>query len=232
MNKNSMLYMLLFLPLLTEGMGGDWQPRAVASALAMTLLAGIIVWILLRTQKQLTPSSKTDGLTGLKNRREFQADLLFEVRRADQMHTHLALAFIHVDRFQDIRDRWGHRKGDLVLKELAHSILFAARKDCDSCYRMEGGEFAILVPYKEKSEEGGIKRRFEQLVKTGTRALWAVDSGLSLGLVHLQMRESAEALLRRADKLMDANRTRNQLLEERQKIGEELWRKETRSQIV
>jgi two-component system, cell cycle response regulator len=87
----------------------------------------------------------TDGLTGLHNRRFFEAVLPIESQRAVRAKTHMGVLVLDVDLFKSVNDEHGHQAGDAVLVELADRIKRTSRPT-DVVARYGGEEFVILLP--------------------------------------------------------------------------------------
>lgn len=98
--------------------------------------------------RQVRRESVTDALTGLANRRAFEARLVQEVERSQRYGTPLSLLMIDVDDFKDYNDAFGHPAGDGVLKQLAE-LLFSSARASDLVTRYGGEEFAVIVPETE-----------------------------------------------------------------------------------
>ncbi len=101
--------------------------------------------ILEDAQVQLSNESMTDALTGVNNRRGFQARLEEEFSRAQRLKAPLSLVLLDVDRFKLYNDSFGHPAGDAVLRELA-KILHQTIRPYDVAARYGGEEFAIILP--------------------------------------------------------------------------------------
>ena len=87
-----------------------------------------------------------DGLTGLANRRCFDAVLLQELRQAERKRTPLAVAVIDIDYFKKYNDTYGHPAGDQCLRTVAKAIAGALRRSGDLAARWGGKEFVALLP--------------------------------------------------------------------------------------
>ncbi len=90
--------------------------------------------------------AETDPLTGLLNRRAFDARIGAAFRRTMRQRTEpLSLIFLDLDHFKEINDRHGHQYGDAYLNKMAQAMLGVIREDVDAVFRFGGDEFAILI---------------------------------------------------------------------------------------
>ena len=85
-----------------------------------------------------------DALTGLPNRRLFWDRLSQEIRHARRTGKTVALLFVDLDRFKEINDLFGHKIGDLTLREVASRITACVR-DTDTAARIGGDEFTVIL---------------------------------------------------------------------------------------
>ena len=102
----------------------------------------------------LAESAQTDGLTGVANRRTFDARLREEWQRAAREHTSLVVAILDIDYFKVYNDRHGHLAGDDVLCRVAHAASATLQRAGDRFARYGGEEFALILP--TSSLAGGI----------------------------------------------------------------------------
>jgi two-component system, cell cycle response regulator len=91
----------------------------------------------------------TDSLTGLFNRRRFETILSLEFKKASRYVAPLSCMMIDIDHFKLINDEYGHRTGDVILKETAQIILKSIR-EVDAAARWGGEEFSVLIPNTSK----------------------------------------------------------------------------------
>jgi diguanylate cyclase (GGDEF)-like protein len=90
-------------------------------------------------------SARTEPLTGISNSRAFSEVVSREIDRARRYSHSLSFAYIDLDDFKAINDRFGHSVGDILLQAVAHSIKKDIR-ETDTVARLGGDEFAILLP--------------------------------------------------------------------------------------
>lgn len=97
-------------------------------------------------EEKLEELATTDALTGLRNRRKFDASIESEWRRARRQKRPLALLMIDADHFKTFNDTFGHQAGDEVLIGIAICISDSVRRPGDCAARYGGEEFAVLLP--------------------------------------------------------------------------------------
>jgi diguanylate cyclase (GGDEF)-like protein len=107
-------------------------------------------------------SARTEPLTGISNSRAFGEVLGREIDRARRYSHSISFAYIDLDDFKAVNDRFGHSVGDTLLQAVAHSIKKDIR-ETDTVARLGGDEFAILLP------ETGPKaaRHFVERIRDG-----------------------------------------------------------------
>jgi len=97
-------------------------------------------------KRELSLLSRTDVLTGLANRREFDDALRREFKRAQRQHSLLALAVLDLDHLKPYNELHGHAAGDELLQRFARLLAERFKRDTDLVARLGGEEFACLLP--------------------------------------------------------------------------------------
>jgi diguanylate cyclase (GGDEF)-like protein len=98
-----------------------------------------------RLQAQRERLAARDGLTGLANRREFDAVLAREVNRSERTGENLSLVVFDLDHFKLVNDTRGHLAGDEVLRAFGQ-VLTKSVREMDLVARYGGEEFATILP--------------------------------------------------------------------------------------
>jgi diguanylate cyclase (GGDEF)-like protein len=104
----------------------------------------LLVAELAGSNQRLSDLSTTDGLTGIANRRRFDALLSEEWLRGIRNRQALALAMVDIDYFKNYNDRYGHPGGDECLRKVAQLLRQHVRRAGDFVARYGGEEFAIV----------------------------------------------------------------------------------------
>ena len=140
----------IFLNLSTDG-----TLLALAPLLALVALHGlvllpvllVIAWAVYRNSYEALArkyEAEHDALTGLLNRRAFDAAVMTALDSAARSNERLAVLILDLDGFKSINDRLGHRIGDLLLKEIG-ARLGVHRSPGQVAARVGGDEFALLM---------------------------------------------------------------------------------------
>jgi diguanylate cyclase (GGDEF)-like protein len=118
----------------------------ISFVLAVTLFLGREIGRRAQAEEKLEELATTDALTGLRNRRKFDAVIDAEWRRAVRHKTPIAVLMIDADHFKAYNDSFGHQAGDQVLVSIAICISDSVRRAGDCAARYGGEEFAVLLP--------------------------------------------------------------------------------------
>jgi len=186
---------------------GEPQAR-IAETAAVLPKVRALAQLIGEQQEKLLLLSRTDELTGLGNRRQFNEHCEQAVRFATRGTT-ISLALIDVDGLKRLNDAAGHPAGDRLLKLCAQAL--AARvRDSDIVARLGGDEFAILFFGMSRDEAHNLIER----LRTTFQDLQAADDvlgdaprcTLSIGLSRIDPATDRDvpALLTRVDRALYA----------------------------
>ncbi|MEO1766575.1 GGDEF domain-containing protein [Thiobacter aerophilum] len=128
--------------------------------------------------------AETDPLTGLYNRRAYDARIAQAFMQAMSSGQALTLALCDLDHFKRINDEHGHQYGDAYLCRMAEAMRSVIRSDTDAAFRFGGDEFALLY----RCGKAIALRRVLTLLK-------AMDGRISVGLASISAEESCAGSL-------------------------------------
>lgn len=177
---------------------GEITSRMLERSIRYSLkLAGVM--------RELRQLATRDALTGLLNRRAFDALLSEEIDRARRLGHPLTLVLLDLDHFKTINDTHGHPAGDAVLAATAR-LLEAEVRTIDRVARIGGEEFAVLLMETSESEGLAIARRLAAAMRARTVTVadgLAIAVTVSAGVAGLPAYGEAETgLMAMADKAL------------------------------
>ena len=120
--------------------------------------------------KRIQLNAVTDPLTGLYNRRLFAESFEKELNRARRYGLPLGIVILDLHRFKEVNDKYGHPRGDEVLRAAATTLQKALRTS-DSAFRIGGDEFALLLPQTDAAQAIALSRRIETVFAETLRPL-------------------------------------------------------------
>ncbi len=126
---------------------------------------------------QLVQLSSTDGLTGIGNRRAFDAAFHTEWSRAVRDSSDLGLLMIDVDCFKAYNDHYGHPAGDECLRLVAEAMAATLRRPPDTAARFGGEEFIALLP----GTDGAAAAEVAERVRLAIMDAGVAHAGSALG---------------------------------------------------
>ncbi len=151
-------------------------------------------------QRRIEQQACTDFLTGLYNRMCCERDLAIHVDSARRNNIKGALLYLDLDDFKHINDGLGHQYGDVLLKAISHSL---QRIDGiqNTCYRMGGDEFVIIIPPESYPQFENIVESIKDIF---SKPWYLKDADyyctMSMGIVEFpESGESVQELIKKAD---------------------------------
>ena len=156
-----------------------------------------------RLMRQLDKASRTDPLTGVGNRREFNIAVSVALQKARQSLRATSLLTIDVDHFKSVNDVYGHSGGDKALKFLVNSMLDVLPDD-GQVYRIGGEEFYVLLPNNDLAEARVIAEKIRQHIPEQTLSLRGGELAMtvSIGVIQLGTELQLEDAYKRVDRAL------------------------------
>jgi diguanylate cyclase (GGDEF)-like protein len=145
--------------------------------------------------------ARTDYLTRVANSRYFAEIASHEIKRAGRYLHPFTVAYLDIDDFKSVNDRWGHSTGDQLLALVADTIRGNIRAT-DSIARLGGDEFVFLLPETGYDAASVVIQKVHQSLQAvmGGKG-WPVT--FSIGVVTFRTPpDSVDGMIRAADAFM------------------------------
>src|SRR5487761_271085 len=158
--------------------------------------------------RQHTREARTDYLTGLANRPEFERAIDRAVAAAQRHKRRLALMMIDLDNLKEINDTQGHHVGDEAIRVLAQELQRAVRAT-DTCGRLGGDEFGVAMPDADERHASDVASRVRQSLEELNRAGKSpVPVQFSIGITSWRAGMDWHAMYQVADKALYIDKRR------------------------
>ncbi|WP_181152664.1 GGDEF domain-containing protein, partial [Paenibacillus sp. AR247] len=138
---------------------------------------------------------KIDALTGLYNHKAFHEYLEALLEQCEKYQLPLQLAIIDIDNFKKVNDNYGHRVGDVVLKEVASKVMSTMTPN-DFAARYGGEEFAIIMADKTLEEAERMAEQLRERIARTELPHTVKPVTVSIGLCNFQQGDDKESLFR------------------------------------
>ena len=138
----------------------------IFNAADLLFMAGVAdqVAIAIDRARQFASEARTDHLTGLANRREFERVMEREVALVERHDRRFSMMMIDLDSLKRINDRLGHSAGDAALRLVAQQLQRVVRAS-DVCARVGGDEFAVAMPETDLDRARDVVLRLRRAVE-------------------------------------------------------------------
>ena len=153
-----------------------------------------------KVEKNLEELSSIDSLTGLYNRRFFEAFALNYLHQCARFDEIFSIILIDIDNFKSINDTYGHQEGDAVLIEISQIFRESVRKS-DVVARYGGEEFIILCPH-HGLEGAQIVAEKMRLIIEKSNISKKTQVTVSIGVSTLKKSMSLDDLIRECDEAL------------------------------
>jgi diguanylate cyclase (GGDEF)-like protein len=166
-----------------------------------------------------------DALTGAFNRRYLETMLDKEVLRAHRANCPLSVLIVDLDHFKNINDTYGHPIGDEVIRHV-YRMIHSQTRSSDAVVRYGGEEFVIVALDNDLRAASALGNRMLRQISDRTVGLSdgsKVTVTVSIGVAQLELGETSDRMLSRADEALYAakrnGRNRLEVADERQAIN-------------
>ncbi len=169
--------------------------------LSFFLIIALLLSVVRRAMDREETLARTDMLTGALNSRSFHEVLQAEIDRFARYQHPFTLAYVDLDNFKEVNDRFGHATGDQALSEVAGFIRDRSRKT-DTLARLGGDEFALLLPETGEDVARAVVAKLQKgLTEQMQLRGWPVT--FSIGVLTCRAAPgSSDELISMADRLM------------------------------
>jgi diguanylate cyclase (GGDEF)-like protein len=144
--------------------------------------------------------ARTDSLTELFTRREFEERLKHDFALMHRRNSAVTLAYVDIDDFKAVNDTYGHAEGDRILQTVARTVRGSIR-ETDTAARLGGDEFALLFPDTDARAAqrvmGNLARKLELALRGPSRVTCSIGVVTFPGAIG-----SPASAVATADKLM------------------------------
>ena len=142
---------------------------------------------------EMQSQATTDALTGLLNRRGLDERLEDEVSRARRWARPLSVLMIDIDDFKPFNDRFGHPRGDMLLKRLSAVLKRSTRERVDVVARYGGEEFVVVLPDTEPVGASLVADRLRANVEGGRRSAASVAESIRAAVANETVPRSGQS---------------------------------------
>jgi diguanylate cyclase (GGDEF)-like protein len=142
----------------------------------------------------------TDALTGVLNRLGFNGTISRELERARRYRQPLSVVILDLDHFKRVNDEHGHAAGDHVLVGVARLLETNVRQS-DVIARWGGEEFVVVAPMTQADGAVQLAEKLRTLMAATPLGPSGAVTG-SFGVAEMQVGDTIEGLLQRADKAL------------------------------
>jgi diguanylate cyclase (GGDEF)-like protein/PAS domain S-box-containing protein len=159
-----------------------------------------------RYEQRLAHLADHDPLTGLANRRRFDADLARHVDECRRYGVRGALLLLDLDHFKQVNDRLGHAVGDELLTVVA-GCLSERLRSSDVVARLGGDEFAVLLPHADRKATELVAQSLVDQIRERLTSLGELQGAVTVSVGAVLVEEpgiTASELLSAADSAMYA----------------------------
>jgi diguanylate cyclase (GGDEF)-like protein len=172
--------------------------RFVVTILGVSAFSAMFVRVITAQQEILKMHAVIDPLTGLLNRTTLNDTFEVIIQQNRRTGVPMTIAVLDIDKFKVVNDKFGHNRGDKVLRGIAEFLHKRIHRRTDSVFRMGGEEFLVLL-YNTNIENG---RQVAEELRSDIESLNLIPDHpitVSIGIATLMSSDDQESWLKRCD---------------------------------
>jgi len=172
----------------------DWQVMQELHHCSKQLLKNAI------QHQQVKKLALKDPLTTLGNRASYDEQIHRQISLALRHKQSFGLLVIDLDNFKPVNDKYGHKKGDQILKRFSE-VLNSALRDTDMAFRLGGDEFCCILQSNSGHSQQGVADRIQRAVNADQQ-LKNFGVSCSIGNASFSQHDDANSIFERADQAL------------------------------
>ncbi len=153
---------------------------AQAAALGRASLRQCVPWLAKRAEDASRDAS-TDALTGLASYRSLKQRLVHATERSKRSGDSFAVLLLDLDRLKELNDRYGHEKGNTVIRMVADELRKSIRAT-DLAARYGGDEFVVLLTRTDRAGALRVADAVRERVESAGRRMGYLDGQISVSI--------------------------------------------------
>ncbi len=172
--------------------------RFVVTILGVSAFSAMFVRVITEQQEILKTHAVIDPLTGLLNRTTLNDTFELIIQQNRRSGVPMTIAVLDIDKFKMVNDRFGHNRGDKVLRGIAELLHKRIHRRADSVFRMGGEEFLVLL-YNTDIANG---RQVAEELRSEIEKLDLIPDHpvtVSIGIATLMSSDDHESWMKRCD---------------------------------
>jgi len=157
-----------------------------------------------KMEEELEKLAHFDALTGCYSRGYGLALLEQQIKTANRKKTPILLLYLDVDKFKEINDTYGHKEGDMVLKEVVY-LFKSTLREIDIICRIGGDEFLLVFPESSLNDAPLIRERLSKNLEKLNQSLnkpYKISFSIGLSVYAPFNPQPVEKLIHLADQAM------------------------------
>ena len=159
--------------------------------------------LLLKQRNDLEQLNRTDSLTQLGNRYQFNDLFNAMIASSQRQSSPLSLVLLDIDYFKRVNDQHGHLAGDRCLQQFGELMRQVFRRDSDVPIRLGGEEFGVIMPGTSLEKAHQLAEQFRSVLAQSALQVegqsLSITTSLGVGSFDRNVDKNGDGLYRRVD---------------------------------